>query len=181
MTLHAQPFTLADPVHPGDHFQGPVAARVTVVEYGDFECPSCGLAYPAVNMLLKHFENRVRFVFRHFPLREVHPHAELAAEAAEAAGAQQKFWPLHNLLFGHQRQLKADNLREYAVKAELDLERYDAEMRDHFYRQRIQEHIDSGNRSGVRATPTFFVNGAVQDTSFGIQALQAAIDTALRA
>jgi hypothetical protein len=114
-------------------------------------------------------------------LREVHPHAGLAAEAAEAAGAQQKFWPVHNLLFGHQRQLKANNLREYAAKAELDLERYDAEMRAHLYLQRIQEHIDSGNRSGVRATPTFFVNGVVQDTSFGILSLQAAIDIAMHA
>ena len=180
MAQHTAPFTLAVPVNHSDHFLGSASAKVTVVEYGDFECPSCGQAYPAVNMLLKHFGRRVLFVFRHFPLREVHPHAELAAEAAEAAAAQQKFWPMHNLLFEHQLHLKPNSLRQYAEKAELDLERYDYEMRDHVYLQRVQEHIGSGNRSGVRATPAFYVNGVVQDTSFGFQPLQTAIDAALR-
>jgi protein-disulfide isomerase len=132
-------------------------------------------------MLLKHFGDRMRFVFRHFPLREVHPHAELAAEAAEAAGAQHKFWLMHKLLFEHQSHLKASSLRQYAGEAELDLQRYDFEMQDHAYLQRIQEHIDGGSRSGVRATPAFFVNGVVQDVSFGFQHLQTAIDAALRA
>src|SRR5882762_3554205 len=121
----SQPFTLAVPVNHTDHVQGTASAKVTVVEYGDFECPSCGQAYPAVKMLLKHFGERVRFVFRHFPLLEVHPHAELAAETAEAAGAQNKFWQMHDLLFENQLHLKANNLREYAQRAELDLERYD--------------------------------------------------------
>lgn len=181
MTGHTSPFILADPVNHTDHFLGPASAKVTIVEYGDFECPSCGQAYPAVQLLLKHFEARVRLVFRHFPLREVHPYAELAAEAAEAAGAQQKFWQMHNLLFEHQLHLKANSLRQYAGKVELDLERYDHDMRDHIYLQRVQEHIDSGIRSGVRATPTFFVNDVMHDISFGLQPLQTAIDAALRA
>jgi protein-disulfide isomerase len=181
MTQHAEPFTLAVPVNHSDHFLGPASAKVTVVEYGDFECASCGQAYPAVNILLKHFGDRMRFVFRHFPLREVHPHAELAAEAAETAGAQHKFWNMHKLLFEHQLHLKARSLRQYAEEAELDLARYDYEMEDHLYLQRIQEHVDGGTRSGVRSTPAFFVNGVVQDVSFGIQQLQTAIDAVLRA
>jgi protein-disulfide isomerase len=180
MTRAAEPFTLAVPVNHGDHFLGLTSAKVTVVEYGDFECPSCGQAYPAVNILLKHFGDRMRFVFRHFPLREVHPHAELAAEAAEAAGAQNKFWHMHNLLFEHQLHLNARSVRQYAAEAELDLERYDYEMKDHVYLQRIQEQVSGGTRSGVRATPAFFVNGMVQDVSFGFQQLQTAIETLLR-
>jgi protein-disulfide isomerase len=181
MTQHPAAFTLAVPVNHSDHFLGSATAKVTVVEYGDFECPTCGQAYHAVQMLLKHFGDRMRFVFRHFPLREVHPHAELAAEAAEAAGAQHKFWHMHNLLFEHQAHLKPGNLRQYAETAELDLQRYDYDMKDHVYLQRVQEHIDSGTRSGARATPVFYVNGVVQDASFGFQQLQTAIDSALRA
>src|SRR6266566_2784396 len=162
----SQPFTLAVPFNHSDHALGPAWAKVTVVEYGDFECPSCGQAYPAVKMLLRHFGDRVRFVFRHFPLVEVHPHAELAAEAAEAAGAQHRFWPMHDLLFEHQQHLKAISLRQYALQAELDLDRYDYEMNEHVYLQRVHEHIDGGAKSGVRSTPGFFVNGAVQDVSF---------------
>ena len=116
--------TLSVSVSPSDHTQGPEAASVTLVEYGDFECPNCAQAYPAVKILRKHFGEYVRFVFRHFPLREVHPHAELAAEAAEAAGAQHKFWRMHGLLFENQLDLKAKRLRQFADQAELDLERY---------------------------------------------------------
>jgi len=172
--------TLTIPVNHTDHMLGPESAKVTLVEYGDFECPSCGQAYPAVKMLLKHFGDRVRFVFRHFPQREVHPHAELAAEAAETAGAQKKFWHMHDLLFENQLHLKAKSLRQYAEKAEVDLERYDYEMKDHVYLQRVQEDIESGTKSGVRSTPTFYVNGVVQDVSFGLEHLQAAIESALR-
>jgi len=175
----SQPFTLAVPVNHTDHILGPASAKVTVVEYGDFECPSCGQAYPAVKMLLKRFGERVRFVYRHFPLVEVHPHAELAAEAAEAAGAQHKFWPMHDLLFEHQLHLKAISLRQYALQAELDLDRYDYEMNEHVYLQRVHEHIDGGAKSGVRSTPGFFVNGAVQDVSFGFERLYAAVEAAL--
>jgi len=175
----SQPFTLAVPVNHTDHILGPASAKVTIVEYGDFECPSCGQAYPAVKILLKRFGDRVRFVFRHFPLLEVHPHAELAAEAAEAAGAQHKFWQMHDLLFENQLHLKANNLRQYAQRAELDLERYDYEMKEHLYLQRVHEHIDSGVKSGVRSTPGFFVDGAVEDVSFGLDRLEKAVKAAL--
>jgi protein-disulfide isomerase len=179
MSQQDKPTMLAVPVNHSDHFTGSPTAKVTVVEYGDFECPTCGQAQPAMKMILKHFGDKVRFVYRHFPQREVHPHAELAAEAAEAAGAQHKFWQMHELLFENQLHLKANSLRQYAAKIELDLERYDYEMGDHVYLQRVQEHLASGNRSGIRATPTFFVNGIVQDVSFGLEHLQRAIEASL--
>ena len=179
MTRHAEPFALAVPVNSTDHVLGPDEARVTLVEYGDFQCPNCGQAYPAVKLLLKHFEQRVRFVFRHFPLIEVHAHAELAAESAEAAGAQHKFWPMYTLLFEHQHELKLKDLRRYAAEVELDLERFDYELGDQVYRQRVNEHIDGARRSGVRQTPTFFVNGTITDVSFGLEHLYQAVEKAL--
>jgi protein-disulfide isomerase len=175
MSHHPAPFTLVAPVNPTDHALGPITARLTLVEYGDFECPSCAQAYPVVRLLLDHYGERMRFVFRHYPLREVHPHAELAAEAAEAAGAQGKFWDMHGLLFEHQSHLKAKSLREYADRLELDLTRYDFEMNDHVYLQRVQEHLAGGAKSGVRATPTFYINGALHDASFGFEQLQSAM------
>jgi protein-disulfide isomerase len=166
-----EPFTLAVPVDHTDHLLGPETARVVIVEYGDFECPNCGQAYPAVKLVLRHFEHRVRYAFRHFPLTEVHPHAQLAAEAAEAAAGQHKFWPMHDLLFEQQLHLKPKDLRRYAGELELDLERFDYELNDQVYRQRVNEHIEDGRRSGVRATPTFFVDGALVDVSFGLDRL----------
>ena len=113
----------------------------------------------------------MRYAFRHFPLTEVHPHAQLAAEAAEAAAGQHKFWPMHDLLFEQQLHLKPKDLRRYAGELELDPERFDYELNDQVYRQRVNEHIEGGRRSGVRATPTFFVDGALVDVSFGLDRL----------
>jgi len=167
------------PVNYSDHIRGSASARVTLIEYGDFECPACGQAYHAVRILLKHFGDDLRFVFRHFPLREVHPHAELAAEAAESAGAQHKFWPMHDLLFENELHLKENNLRRYADSLELDMARYDQDLDDHNYLQRIQESIESGIRGGIRSTPAFYVNGALHDVSFGLDHLELAIATKL--
>src|SRR2546423_13644983 len=111
-SMPPNPFTLAVPVNATDHVLGPASAKVTIVEYGDFECPSCGQAYPAVKMLLKRFGDRVRFVFRHFPLLEVHPHAELAAEAAETAGAQNKILQMHDPPVEHPLHPQANSPRE---------------------------------------------------------------------
>src|SRR6516165_7176279 len=122
------PFELAVPVGAVDHVIGAPHAVATVVEYGDFECPNCKQAAPAVKLLLERFAGRVRFVFRHFPLEEVHPHALAAAEAAEAAGGQGKFWEMHDLLFENQSHLKAQHLRAYAERLGLDRARYTAEM-----------------------------------------------------
>ena len=173
-------FELTVPVNAADYSIGPAHASVVVVEYGDFECPNCKQAAPAVKLLLRHFTGRMRFVYRHFPLEEVHPHALQAAEAAESAGAQGKFWPMHDLLFDNQQHLEPPQLRGYAEKLQIDTLRYAAEMDDHRYLQRIREHMQSGRESGVRHTPTFFVGGSIQDVSFGLRSLFDAVDAALR-
>lgn len=170
------------PIEKVDHVLGPATAKVSLIEYGDFECPSCGQAHAALTIMHKHFGDRVRFAFRHFPLGEAHPHAENAAEAAEAAeaaGAQGKFWEMVDLMFTRQQHLKDNNLRQYALELELDMQRYDFEIRDQVYMQRVREHIASGKQAGVRATPAFFVNGDIADVSFGLEHLQQAIEKAL--
>ena len=178
MSQH-EPFTLTVPADASDHMLGNPRAPVTVVEYGDFECPNCKQAVAGVNMLLTRFENQARFIYRHFPLEEVHPHAELAAEAAECAGGQGKFWQMLDLLFENQGHLKLNHLRGHAERLQLDLARFDAEMQDHVYLQRVREHQQSGRESGVRSTPGFFVNGKIQDVSFGMHLLFEAVEAAL--
>ena len=169
--MNTRKFELSVPVNPGDHNLGPSHAPVTLVEYGDFECPNCKQAAPAVKLLLQRFAGRVRLVWRNFPLEEVHPHALQAALAAEVAAGQGKFWPMHDLLFDNQRHLKPAQLRGYAERLEIDMVRYDADMADTVYLQRVREDIESGRASGVRATPTFYLNGVLQDVSAGLQSL----------
>jgi protein-disulfide isomerase len=176
----SHPFELTIPAGATDHSIGPENALVTVTEYGDFQCPNCKQAAPAVKLLLHHFKSRIRFVYRHFPLEEVHPHALHAAEAAEAASGQGKFWPMHDLLFENQPHLTPPQLRNYAERLELDLARYTADMNDQVYLQRIREHMLSGRESGVRATPTFFVNREIRDVSFGLGSLFDAVEMVLR-
>ncbi|HEX4242069.1 MAG TPA: DsbA family protein [Steroidobacteraceae bacterium] len=171
--------TLAVPPEPIDHVAGPEHARVTVIEYGDFECPSCKVAATTPKLLLERFPNKVRFIFRHFPLQDAHPHALLAAEAAEAAGAQGKFWQMYDVLFANQAHLKDRDLHRYAGELGLDMARYVAEMDDHIYLQRVREQIAGGERSHIRATPSFFLNGAIQDISFGMKALHDAVARAV--
>jgi protein-disulfide isomerase len=167
--------TLAVPPEPTDHSQGSEHARVVVVEYGDFECPSCKVAATTPALLLDRFPNQVRFIFRNFPLEDAHPHALSAAEAAEAAGAQGKFWPMYDLLFKNQAHLNAADLQRHAAALGLDMARYVAEMDDRIYLQKVREHIAGGRRSHIRATPTFFINGVLQDISFGMKALHDAV------
>lgn len=181
MTAIAKSDRLFSPDDTTDHIQGLATAAVTVIEYGDFECPTCHQAYTALKVILPHFGPQLRFVFRHFPLREIHPHAEMAAEAAEAAGAQGKFWPMYELLFNNQQHLKEKSLLDYATQIGLDLPRYQNEMSDHVYLQRVQEHMQGGRRLGVRSTPAFYVNGVLTDVSFGPQHLHEAIDRVLAA
>lgn len=170
---------LAAPLVPTDHSIGPSHAELTLVEYGDFECPNCKQAAPVVKLLLSQFSDRMRFVYRHFPLEEVHPHALNAAQAAECAGGQGKFWTMHDLLFEHENALEPDDLHGYAARLELDMNRFTAEMGDTVYLQRIREHQQGGARSGVRATPAFFINGKLHDVSFGIAGLFEAVEQAL--
>ena len=179
MNTNAPVVTLALPLQPTDHVQGPEHARVTIIEYADFECPTCKVAAPTIKMLLDQFPNQIRFAYRHFPLEDAHPHAVLAAEASETAAAQDRFWPMHELLFGNQAHLKDKDLHRYALEIGLEMARYTAEMDDHIYLQRVREHIESGRRSHIRATPTFFINGVVQDISFGMIALEERIKKVL--
>ena len=167
--------TLAVPVSAADHRAGPEHGPVTVIEYGDFECPLCLAVEPAVRQLRDLHRADMVFVFRHFPLEEAHPHALMAAEATEAAAAEGKFWPMHDLLLASARGITRRHLDGYAAQLGLDVTRFRAELDDEIYRQRVREHQEGGRRSHLRATPTFFVNGAVQDVSGGMHELFAAV------
>jgi protein-disulfide isomerase len=173
-------FELTVPIDEADHVLGEPHAPVSVVEFGDFECPNCKQAAPAVQVLLDRFPGRIRFAYRHFPAEAAHPHALPAAEVSEVAGAQGRFWAMHNMLFDNQLHLKAPQLRGYAERLELDMARYAAELDDHIYLQRIREHAQAARNSGARGTPTFFVNGIIQDVSFGVHQLFKAVEKALR-
>jgi len=161
-----------------DHIIGPNAAPITLLEYGDYECPYCGKAYYVVKDLELRAGNLMRFVFRNFPLTTVHPHAERAAEAAEAAGAQGKFWEMRDLLYENQQALEDEDLLEYAALAGLDIPRFVREMREGQYHNRIREDFLSGARSGVNGTPTFFINGLRHDGPWDLATLVTAIDDA---
>jgi protein-disulfide isomerase len=179
MSTAAHRPTLAVPFDVTDHRLGPEHAGIELIEYGDFECPSCKVAAPSIKLLLDRFPNKIRFAFRHFPLEEGHPHALLAAEVSECAAAQNLFWPMHDALFQHQTHLNARDLHGYAESLGMDMARYTGEMDDHIYLQKVREHVAGAQRSHIRATPTFFVNGAVQDISYGMQALHDAVARSL--
>ncbi|MDB4960641.1 MAG: Na+/H+ antiporter NhaA [Myxococcales bacterium] len=168
--------TLRMPVDPSrDHILGPTNARVSLVEYGDFECPYCGRAYFEVHQVLRRMRGQVQFVFRHFPLSDMHPHALLAAEAAEAAGAQGKFWEMYSLLFENQRYLEYRDLLGYARDLELDMREFRAALEDHRFLPRVREDFASGVRSGVNGTPCFFINGQRHDAPWDADTLMAAL------
>ena len=169
---------LAAPVDPRrDHLRGPAKAPVTVVEYGDFECPYCGRAEPAIRELLADFGD-VQYVWRHLPLTDVHPHAQLAAEAAEAAAAQGAFWEMHDTLLGHQDALRPGDLIGYAADLGLDTERFARDLRTHAYAARVAEDVDTADLGAVSGTPTFFVNGQRHHGAYDIDSLSQAVRTA---
>lgn len=151
--------TLSLPVSPRDHSLGPVNAPVTLIEYGDFECPHCAAAYPVIRSLLETLDGRVRFVFRHFPITVSHDHAQKAAEAAEAAAEQGKFWEMYDLLFQHQDELDSDSLIRYAGELGLDVDKFTSGFLAGQFAERVYEDLTSGESSGVHWTPTFFLNG----------------------
>ena len=170
---------LAVPVDAGrDHIRGPGKALVTVVEYGDFECPYCGLAEPAIRELLRDFGD-LRYVWRHLPLNDVHPHAQLAAEGAEAAARQGAFWDLHDVLLDHQGALTTRDLIGYAGSLGLNVEVFGADLRRHAGAAHIAEDVDSADLSGVSGTPTFFVNGTRHYGAYDIETLSAAVRLAI--
>jgi protein-disulfide isomerase len=166
------------PVGDRDHREGPAPAPVTLVEYGDYECPHCGAAYPIVKEVQRRMGDRLQFVFRNFPLTQIHPHAQTAAEAAEAAGAQGRFWTMHDWIFEHQKQFANDQFDQAAATLGLDIERFRREMQAGTYQPRVREDFLSGVRSGVNGTPTFFINGRRHTGSFALEPLLAAVELA---
>ena len=161
-----------------DHVQGPPEAAVTLVEYGDYECPYCGAAYPIVKEVQARMGDRLRFVFRNFPITTSHPHAEQAAEAAEAAASQARFWEMHDLLYENQQALRDEDLRAHAGRLGLDIATFESELAEHVHAARVREDFMSGVRSGVNGTPTFYVNGVRHDGSYDLETLLGVLDQA---
>ena len=170
---------LTEPVSARDHVRGPRSAVVSLVEYGDFECPYCRAAEPIAVGLLEALGEQLSLTFRHFPMSALHPHAQHAAEVAEAAGAQGKFWEMHYMLFEHQHALDADDLVRYAAALGLDLARFSSELIGHIHAARVREDFMSGVRSGVNSTPTFFINSVRHDGSFDLDTLLDAMEAAI--
>jgi protein-disulfide isomerase len=171
--------TLKTAVSPDDHIQGNPTAPVTLLEYGDYECPYCGAAYPVVKALQAEYADDLRFVFRNFPLTQVHPLAEPAAEAAEYAGANQRFWEMHDALYENQQRLSMPLFLELADGMELDIGGVRRALETHEFLPRIKQDFSSGVRSGVNGTPTFFINGVRHEGGFEYDELVAGIDSAL--
>jgi protein-disulfide isomerase len=169
---------LAVPFNEHDHVIGPATAPVTLVEYGDYECPYCGAAHGSVKKILDVLGDDLRFAFRNFPLGQIHPHAFQAANAAEAAGAQGNFWAMHGLLFENQKHLDTASLLAYARALDLDLQRFGADLTQQTYAPRIREDFLSGVRSGVNGTPTFFVNGVRHNGGYDPESLLEAVRAA---
>ena len=175
---------LTPPLSDRDHVLGPADAPVTLVEYGDYECPYCGMAHPIVASILRQMGDTLQFAYRHFPLTRLHPHAEHAAEMAEAAGDRGKFWPMHNLLFQNQHALEDEDLIAYAARLGIDPDWAAFALASHTFAERVREDFMSGVRSGVNGTPTVFINGIRHDGPWDeatlLEALQTAALTAAR-
>ena len=169
------------PVGPDDHAEGPQNAEVTLVEYGDYECPHCGRAHDIVKRLQKHFGKQLRFVFRNFPLTQAHPHAEAAAETAEFAAAHGKFWEMHDLLFENQERLDGGLFLELARKLGLSAPALSMALEEGHFTERVRADFSGGIRSGVNGTPTFFLNGVRYDGSWEYPELLLTVDAAVEA
>jgi protein-disulfide isomerase len=161
-----------------DHMQGPADAPVSLLEYGDYQCPYCGAAYPIVKEVQARLGDRLLFVFRNFPITTSHPDAELAAEAAEVAGSQGRFWEMHDVLYENQDRLSDADLHGYAERLGLDVAAFDEDLSQHVEAERVREDFMSGVRSGVNGTPTFYVNGVRHDGSYELDNLLAAVENA---
>jgi protein-disulfide isomerase len=171
---------LAVPVSERDHRQGPATAAVTLVQYGDYECPYTRQSTTIVRVLQQQLGDQLRFVFRNFPLTEIHPHALRAALVAEAAAAQGKFWQMHDAIFHHQHTLEDEDLTRFAEEVGLDMEHYARDMMQERHLPRIEEDVEGGERSGVQGTPTFFINGVLYRGSWEKEALLTVLEAASR-
>lgn len=156
--------TLRIPVTEQDHSTGNPQAEMILVEYGDYQCPHCGIAHPFIKKLLKEFKGDLRFIFRNFPLQESHPMAMMAALASEAAGKQSKFWEMHDIIFEHQRSLSPDDILHFANKLKLNENQFEKDIRNKQLIQKVEDDMEGGLRSGVNGTPTFFLNGKKVDS-----------------
>lgn len=170
---------LTPPVSAEDHVDGPERGELELVMYGDFQCPYCTAAYPIVHRIRDQMAGGLLFAFRHFPLREIHPEAERAAEAAEAAAAQGAFWQMHDRMYESRGALSREDLVGYAAELGLDSERVAAELDSEVHRPRVQRDLDSGIASGVTGTPAFFIGGRLHRGSFDAQSLRAALETSV--
>ena len=170
---------LTAPVSERDHTLGPATAPVTLLEYGDYECPFCRAAHPVLKQVLEIMGDALRFAYRHFPLTQIHPHAYQAAEAAEAAGRQGRFWEFHDVLFANQDRLGLRDLIAYASALALDLDQFVVDVRNHTYAGRLREDFMTGVRSGVNGTPTFFINGARHNSGYDPETLLQALRAGL--
>jgi protein-disulfide isomerase len=170
---------LTVPVSGRDHIRGSTNAAVVLLEYGDYECPFCRAAQGSLKRLVEMVPDGLALAYRHFPLTQMHPHAEGAAEAAESAAAQEMFWPMHELLFEHQERLGPADLVKYAATLNIDTDRFTGELRSRVHASRIREDFMSGVRSGVNGTPTFFVNGVRHNGGYDVESLLVAIEASL--
>ncbi|HMK45341.1 MAG TPA: DsbA family protein [Methanocella sp.] len=170
---------LIRPVGSQDHLQGSANSPAMLVEYGDYQCPFCGKAYPVVREVQRRLSDRLCFVFRNFPVTQVHPYAMQAAEAAEAAAAQGKFWEMHDLLYEHQQDLGVESLKHYAADLGLNVDRFSRELEGHFHAAKVRDEFMEGVRSGVNGTPAFYINGIRHDGSWELDQLLQAIENSM--
>jgi protein-disulfide isomerase len=162
-----------------DHVKGDLHAPVILVEYGDFQCPHCGAAYPIVKKIEKDYKDKMAFVFRHFPLAEIHPFAQAAAVASEAAANQGKFWQMHALIFENQQSLGLEMLLQLAESLKLDMKRFEHDFKDPKMFKKVEDQFESGIVSGVNGTPSFYINGVKYNDSYDYDSLTSAIDRAI--
>jgi protein-disulfide isomerase len=178
--LETEIVKLTLPVSLRDHIQGKDTSPLTLLEYGDYECPYCGQAYPIIKQVQKHFGSKLRFVFRNFPVSQIHPHAQHAAEAAECAATQNKFWEMHDYLYEHQQALDDQHLEKYASELALDLARFKNDMSMHVHAARVREDFLSGVRSGVNGTPTFYIDNTRYNGSWDLETLLETLRSAIK-
>lgn len=171
---------LTPPVNQHDHITGNPNAPVTLLEFGDYECPDCGRAYPIVREVRRRLGDQLRFVFRNFPLTQIHPYAFEAAETAESAGAQGKFWQMHDFLFEHQQEQAYAHPVQDAQAVGLNLSKFEQDMDNNVFAQKVEQDMRSGMESGVQGTPTFFINGEQYNGSYDFQTLMAVLEEAIR-
>ena len=169
---------LSAPVGERDHVRGNRDAPITLLEYGDYECPYCGRSHPMVEQIRRRLGNRLRFVFRHFPQNSVHPHASQAAQAAEAAGAQGKFWEMHDTLFAHQQDLASQDIHRHALRLGLEIYKFEADLSSERFAPRVRADVESGAKSGVTRTPTIFINSVRYDGERELEPLFTAVESA---